>query len=38
MASTLTASFVLCQRELIRFVRQKNRVIGAFATPLMCWL
>ena len=38
MASTLTASFVLCQRELVRFVRQKNRVIGAFATPLMFWL
>ena len=38
MASTLTASLVLCQRELIRFVRQKNRVIGAFATPLMFWL
>jgi len=33
-----TASFVLAQRELIRFVRQRNRVIGALATPIVFWL
>lgn len=33
-----TASLVLAQRELIRFLRQRNRVIGAFATPIVFWL
>lgn len=28
----------LCHRELIRFFRQKNRVIGALATPIVFWL
>lgn len=28
----------LCQRELIRFVRQKHRIIGALATPIVFWL
>src|SRR4051812_433094 len=28
----------LCHRELIRFIRQPNRVIGALATPLVFWL
>lgn len=28
----------LWQRELVRFFRQKSRVIGALATPLMFWL
>src|SRR3954447_17843631 len=28
----------LCQRELVRFVRQPNRVIGALATPIVFWL
>ncbi|MCC6422153.1 MAG: ABC transporter permease [Phycisphaerales bacterium] len=28
----------LCRRELVRFVRQPNRVIGALATPLVFWL
>lgn len=32
------AAMSLCQRELVRFVRQRNRVIGAFATPLVFWL
>lgn len=35
---TATASLVLAQRELIRFVRQRNRVIGALATPIVFWL
>jgi len=28
----------LCWRELIRFVRQRNRLIGALATPIVFWL
>src|SRR5262245_21072066 len=27
----------LCRRELVRFIRQPNRVIGAFATPIVFW-
>ena len=32
------ASATLWQREMVRFVRQRNRVIGALATPLVFWL
>jgi ABC-2 type transport system permease protein len=28
----------LCQRELVRFLRQRHRVIGSLATPIMFWL
>lgn len=28
----------LWQREMVRFLRQRNRVIGAIATPLVFWL
>jgi ABC-2 type transport system permease protein len=28
----------LCQRELVRFLRQRHRVIGALATPIVFWL
>jgi ABC-2 type transport system permease protein len=28
----------LCQRELVRFVRQKHRIIGALGTPVLFWL
>ena len=28
----------LCRRELVRFVRQRNRIIGALATPIVFWL
>lgn len=30
--------FALAQRELVRFFRQRNRVIGAFLQPIMFWL
>ncbi|MBP9128117.1 MAG: ABC transporter permease [Elusimicrobia bacterium] len=33
----ILASGTLVTRELQRFFRQKNRVIGAFATPLLFW-
>jgi ABC-2 type transport system permease protein len=28
----------LCRRELVRFIRQPNRVVGALATPVLFWL
>ena len=31
-------SLSLAKRELIRFLRQRNRVIGALATPIVFWL
>ena len=36
--STLLPAISLCRRELVRFLRQRNRVIGAFATPIVFWL
>jgi ABC-2 type transport system permease protein len=32
------AVFALWQREILRFVRQRSRLIGAFAQPLVFWL
>jgi len=34
----MTAALSLCTRELKRFIRQPNRVIGALATPVIFWL
>ncbi len=34
----LLPAMSLCQRELVRFLRQRNRIIGAFATPVVFWL
>lgn len=34
----LAASFTLAERELVRFFRQRNRVIGALVQPLIFWL
>src|SRR3954463_9747561 len=31
-------SLSLCHRELVRFLRQRHRIIGALATPLVFWL
>lgn len=31
-------TLALWQREIVRFLRQKNRIIGALATPLVFWL
>ena len=28
----------LCRRELVRFLRQRHRIVGALATPLVFWL
>ncbi|MEX1224216.1 MAG: ABC transporter permease [Pirellulales bacterium] len=34
----LLAAWTLCQRELVRFFRQKNRVFGAIGQPIIFWL
>src|SRR5437763_967639 len=34
----LLPAISLCRRELVRFIRQPNRVIGALATPIVFWL
>jgi ABC-2 type transport system permease protein len=33
----MTASWALAWREVLRFLRQKNRIIGALGTPLVFW-
>lgn len=38
MSSFFCATQVLWKREIVRFLRQRSRLIGAFATPLMFWL
>src|SRR4051794_30801182 len=34
----LLPAFSLARRELVRFLRQRNRIIGALATPIVFWL
>jgi len=34
----MTPAISLCHRELVRFLRQRHRVIGALATPIVFWL
>jgi ABC-2 type transport system permease protein len=34
----LLPAMSLAQRELVRFLRQRNRVIGALATPIVFWM
>jgi ABC-2 type transport system permease protein len=34
----LLPAFSLAHRELLRFVRQRNRVVGALLTPIVFWL
>lgn len=36
--SVLLPAVSLGQRELVRFVRQRNRIIGALATPIVFWI
>src|SRR6476620_2431755 len=38
MTSTLLPAISLTHRELIRFLRQRHRIIGALATPIVFWL
>src|SRR5687768_7510035 len=37
-APVLRPAAALCKRELVRFIRQRSRVIGSLATPLIFWL
>ena len=32
------AAWTLCVREIVRFFRQRNRIIGSIGTPVMFWL
>jgi ABC-2 type transport system permease protein len=34
----LRPALSLCRRELVRFLRQRNRIVGALATPILFWL
>jgi ABC-2 type transport system permease protein len=34
----LLPAMSLCRREIVRFLRQRNRIIGALATPIVFWL
>jgi len=34
----MNPAFSLCHRELVRFLRQRHRIIGALATPIVFWL
>lgn len=38
MNSFLLPAYTLCQRELVRFWRQKSRLLGVVASPLIIWL
>ena len=38
MPGLLAPSISLAKRELVRFLRQRNRIIGALATPIVFWL
>jgi ABC-2 type transport system permease protein len=33
----MMSAYTLWRREVVRFLRQKNRIIGALATPLVFW-
>lgn len=37
-ASLAAAAWSLCRRELVRFMRQRSRIISGLATPLLIWL
>ncbi len=37
LSSILLASYSLCRRELVRFYRQKSRMIGVIGSPLIFW-
>src|SRR5437868_8205255 len=36
--SAMLPAVSLARRELVRFLRQRHRVVGAFATPIVFWL
>ena len=38
MSTMLLPALTLWQREMVRFFRQRDRVVGALATPIVFWL
>ena len=34
----LVATLALCRRDIVRFYRQRSRIIGALGTPLVFWI
>lgn len=38
MKTLLLPGYTLWLREMVRFFRQRDRVVGAFATPIVLWL
>ena len=34
----MKAAYALAWREVVRFLRQPSRIVGAFAPPLLAWL
>jgi ABC-2 type transport system permease protein len=38
MTGSLLAVYTLCLREVVRFVRQRSRVVGALGQPVIFWL
>lgn len=38
MSTLLLPAYTLWQREIVRFYRQKSRVVGVIASPLLFWL
>ena len=38
MTAVFAATLALWQREVLRFVRQRSRIIGSLATPLLFWV
>ncbi len=37
-ATFVLPAWTLCRREILRFVRQRSRIVGALGTPLVFWL
>ena len=37
-SSFLLSASALCRREIVRFLRQRSRIIGALGSPLIFWL
>ena len=38
MDTLIRPTFTLWQREIVRFYRQRSRIVGALATPVLFWL
>ena len=38
MNTFILSAYSLCKREIVRYLRQKSRIIGTVATPIVFWL